>query len=90
MIFDKDTFFKTDWSLNVKISPKVGTHQLRESQSYIIVGCNINNLLSDFDSEAKDVMNNIAPLRTTIITGYFILPWYNHYIHITKTTAKDS
>lgn len=65
-------------------------HQLRESQSYIIVGCNINNLLSDFDSEAKDVMNNIAPLRTTIITGYFILPWYNHYIHITKTTAKDS
>lgn len=81
---------KTEWSLNDKISPKVGTHQLRESQSYIIVDCNINNLLSDFDSEAKDVMNNIAPLRTTIITGYFILPWYNNYIHITKTTAKDS
>lgn len=55
MILTKIHDFKTEWSLNDKISPKVGTHQLRESHPYIIVGCNINNLLSDFDSGAKDI-----------------------------------
>lgn len=54
------------------------------------MGCNINNLLLDFDFEVKDVMNNIVFFWIMIIIGYFILLWYNYYIYIIKIIVKDS
>lgn len=54
------------------------------------MGCNINNLLLDFDFGVKDVMNNIVFFWIIIIIGYFILLWYNYYIYIIKIIVKDS
>lgn len=71
-----------------RIHVEILAHQVRKSLSYIIVGNNINNLLSDFDPRAKDVMDNITPLRTIIIKCDSILPWYNHYINIARQWQK--
>ncbi|XP_055998829.1 uncharacterized protein LOC130047548 [Ostrea edulis] len=42
---------------------------------------NVNDLLSDFYSKSKEVLDNITPLRTITIKGISLKPWYNESIH---------
>lgn len=50
------------WPLT-HISVEIVAHQLGKLLSSFTKGSNVNDLLSDFDSRVKDVLDNIAPLR---------------------------
>lgn len=53
-----------------QIPVEILAHQLRESLSSIITQwSNVNDLLSDFDLRAKEILDNIAPLQTISIKG---------------------
>lgn len=57
------------WSLK-QIHVEILAHQLRESLSSIITQwSNVNDLLSDFDLRAKEILDNIAPFQTISIKG---------------------
>ena len=63
--------------------------QLGVSLSSIKEGINVNDLLSDFDSRAKEVLDNIAPLRTITIKGDSLKPWYNDSIHEARQRRRQ-
>lgn len=52
-----------------QIPVEILAHQLRESLSSITQWSNVNDLLSDFDLRAKEILDNIAPLQTISIKG---------------------
>lgn len=52
-----------------QIPVEILAHQLRETLSSITQWSNVNDLLSDFDLRAKEIMDNIAPLQTISIKG---------------------
>lgn len=52
-----------------QIPVEILAHQLGELLSSITEWNNVNDLLSDFDFRAKEILDNIAPLQTISIKG---------------------
>ncbi|XP_048735849.2 uncharacterized protein LOC125651324 [Ostrea edulis] len=81
---------KTRLARQLKLFPlEILVQQLGESLSSIQEGSNVNDLLSDFDSKAKEVLDNIAPLRTISIKGDSLKPWYNDTTHEARQRRRQ-
>jgi hypothetical protein len=73
----------------MRIPVEVLAQQLRESLSTIKEGAHVHDMLSLFDSKAKGILNNIAPLRTITIKGDSLKPWYNDAIHEARQRRRQ-